>query len=1034
MVAAGQVNPDNPNLAIVPPLDTVRQGGTVSAAANATTPNLLTARSTVTIGGASLAILPGEDLLGLALATGATLEAVRDAVRAAGAFVAGAQIQTSDAWVVRRATMLPGNAGFRLMLSAPSQSGGTNTNLEQLFSLVGFQLDPTDTFGGSDEGMPAGPSDGDNRVANPPAGSPWVYQQVLSISKFAHEYDANHPDPYAGLGGKARLRFQFNDVFGNQCLADANAPRLDLDVLYRDEIIGLGVWPGASALFEFVNGPVLRITLSFDTSRYAVTTKNPQAAVDQRIGLDAARYQQIRAQMARPEIAISARTPLDGEADHALGKAAFLGFIDGALAYLADRTVPAPTVLDQAIAADFPCVVFEAGASIFIARTGNIDPLFASEAAVSEAIQPLRPRYRQPAEQIDGPSVPTLDEFRQNFESAFQNKVWLALGQDDTGSQSLRAVQLQNDSVQYEVQTEANFFALPPLSTIPFSAPAVAIQPYASGVLGAPMKQSFRGIDLDVWGRGFLRDMDLALSPKFAAIAGQLDAASYQKIVDAKQLLSEAIAADAVLVVDSPSGVTPDQTAAQAALRERLQVLLSDAYSIDTIVQVPVTVTYPAGAAPAQVTIAAMSDSTLPVPATFSEATLELSPLQTAAHMTFFFESAGETQADHVSVSLKFQATSVRFGDSVANQVRFLKGRPARGDIALQIPVPVRAFPTPPVLGTQSITQDPKDTPAFIDLRSYHYTFSYTFLQAAQDRVTDATTFNLATPLAGDGGSTVDASQDLPLALAQWAAIAEGLKRDLAAGDPGTAALAVSVFASLATRIAAGWKAWVSPAPAVRAPATSAPLPPGPHVFAMNAKDLDILTHQNVLGSVDIARNADLLPGRPTKAAFIYRLPDVRFTNPLVPLVTNQTRFDIGTLPAPDWLPAGVDPLAGRLATLFGALLDVNPSSDETKGRYLRIAAAYEYVLAGGSSPRAIETVVPVLMKPTFLFNPKTQLIASGGFCDALAAGLKSWQHQNGIADGEGSWVFDVSVYTTLPGADISRPPLLELTNLRLRT
>ena len=548
------------------------------------------------------------------------------------------------------------------------------------------------------------------------------------------------------------------------------------------------------------------------------------------------------------------------------------------------------------------------------------------------------------------------------------------------------------------------------------------------------MNQSFRGIDLDVWGRGFLRDMDLALSPKFAAIAAQLDAASYQKIVDAKQLLSEAIAGDVVLVVDSPSGVTPDQTAARAALRERLQARLSDAYSIDTIVQVPVGVTYPARAAPAQVTVAAIPDSTLPGPATFSEATFDMSPSQTGGHMTFFFESAGETRADHVPVSLKFQATSVRFRDSVANQVTFLKGPPASSNIALQIPVPVRAFPAPPVLGTQSITQDPKDNPAFIDLRRYHYSFTYTFLQAAQDRVADTTSFNLTAPLAGDAGATVDATQDLPRALAQWAAIAEGLKRDIAADDLGTAALAVSVFASMAARIAAGWKAWVPPAPAVRAPGASAPLPPGPHVFAIDAKDLDILTHQNVLGSVEIARNADLLPGRPTKAAFIYRLPDVQFTNPLVPLVTNQTRFDIGTLPAPDWLPAGVDPLAGRLATLFGALLDVKPSSDETKGRYLRIAAAYEYVLAGGSSPRAIEIVVPVLMKPTFLFDPKTQLIASGGFCDALAAGLKSWQHQNDIADGEGWWVFDVSVYTTLPGADISRPPLLELPNLRLRT
>ena len=79
--------------------------------------------------------------------------------------------------------------------------------------------------------------------------------------------------------------------------------------------------------------------------------------------------------------------------------------------------------------------------------------------------------------------------------------------------------------------------------------------------------------------------------------AYSIDPARYTALIQAKKDLASAIQDSVNIVVQpgpDPQGAGPDLAAAKDALYQRLLVTLSTAYQVDTIVQLPVTVTAPA--------------------------------------------------------------------------------------------------------------------------------------------------------------------------------------------------------------------------------------------------------------------------------------------------------------------------------------------------------------------------------------------------------------------------------------------------------
>ncbi len=210
----------------------------------------------------------------------------------------------------------------------------------------------------------------------------------------------------------------------------------------------------------------------------------------------------------------------------------------------------------------------------------------------------------------------SLAQFAADFEAAFTG-LKLATGPQHThftpvlGKASLRAtagggtgatpggsiralwvVDLSNTGIDYAIDAKApRFYALEPLSTVAFSADGVPVPTYTPGTgLGPDALMNFRSADPEQWNLAFLEAIDLVLSPDYAAAAGSVPALAslLEDIVAAKLGIANGLTTlVAALADDNAVGLK----AAQDAMTQQLLVSLTSAYTVQSLVQVDVTVT-----------------------------------------------------------------------------------------------------------------------------------------------------------------------------------------------------------------------------------------------------------------------------------------------------------------------------------------------------------------------------------------------------------------------------------------------------------
>ena len=258
---------------------------------------------------------------------------------------------------------------------------------------------------------------------------------------------------------------------------------------------------------------------------------------------------------------------------------------------------PADVALSAPVTASNPAVVFALETSVTLRRTAHVDPALAAVGAaeVASVTTPLAPA---PLEEAAGQSL-ALQQFASAFEIAFTPRLKLATtgsGSPGTQTQQLFAVQYGTPALSYTIGGTPSFYAPAPLSTALWSSAApIPIRGYTRGQpLGAAQLASFTGVDLDGWARAFLTVLDLVLSSDYAVAAYTLDPARYHALVQAKHDLAAALRDSVTSVLDPAQAPAGDLDGAREALYQRVLVALSTAYQVDTIVQLPVTVTAPA--------------------------------------------------------------------------------------------------------------------------------------------------------------------------------------------------------------------------------------------------------------------------------------------------------------------------------------------------------------------------------------------------------------------------------------------------------
>jgi hypothetical protein len=337
------------------------------------------------------------------------------------------------------------------------------------------------------------------------------------------------------------------------------------------------------------------------------------------------------------------------------------------------------------------------------------------------------------------------------------------------------------------------YFAPLPLSTTLISTD-VQMNSYDSstGVKSADTTtQTFSGVDMDGLGSSFLKAFDSLLSPDLANAMAQLNPTQYNKLMTAKEDLAFAISSSITWVLQEqmPVNGTPgagELSSAQEQFRENLLASLGSDFGTSVIIQLPGTVTVknqfetddPSSRPPE------FFGNPTPTSA-LKQYTVSTTALPVAAgtgYLNFLLGAIDPTIASELNLTFnydinfldyQFQTSQEQFGYIPSSWLRFVVPDvdPTTGsktpvlDVpmgSLDIPIPLRAYPSPPRLVTQnatstypSATNPPPTTIA--QALQYDYNLTVGRPQVAQDDLHMNIEFNgsdLSTgPLNGTGGA-----------------------------------------------------------------------------------------------------------------------------------------------------------------------------------------------------------------------------------------------------------------------------------------
>ncbi len=196
-------------------------------------------------------------------------------------------------------------------------------------------------------------------------------------------------------------------------------------------------------------------------------------------------------------------------------------------------------------------------------------------------------------------------------------------------------------------------------------------------------------------------------------------------------------------------------------------------------------------------------------------------------------------------------------------------------------------------------------------------------------------------------------------------------------------------------------------------------------------KELNILEIQNALSSVSITRNETLIEGQKTSEEFIYRTPDVKFANRLIPLLTYDEEIDISKIGN---TKNEKRTLENHLSVFFKSLLDKGINEAEIK-----LECKYEYPLNGALDHKGnamVPITLPVLLATPFTFKIPADFEMKDcknnhkeAFVCVLSDKIRSWLSGNKPLTEDAKLLFDISVFSQL---NESKMPLVTLSKVVL--
>lgn len=406
------------------------------------------------------------------------------------------------------------------------------------------------------------------------------------------------------------------------------------------------------------------------------------------------------------------------------------------------------------------------------------------------------------------------------------------------------------------------YFALRPLENALVTRNRVSIQPLLDdGTLGSTAPRDFQGIDMEVWARRFLADVDLFGSAPYASAAYRTPKRqSLERVLASKQTLADGISRGLDYVLDfgqpDPSRQAtppPDWISARESLRQRLLVNLAGGYGVDAIVQYDSQVTSPWSKEVARLSgparLGSGSVDQMRTKVSSAKTPLKQTPANTAGYVNFLVDVAQEGAGRTVDLDLSYVVNEVEmniepvidgydasdwltfvtpFDDPLPPGVTLNLGRP-------QVPVPVRGYPPLPLLLAQTAPASVPHAKTHEDAMRWDYAFTYQHQSMAVDQIRLEIELNQP-PL--DLDALALGEDHLFEALAQYDTVAaklwsilNGLSDYDKAADKTTIENAIATFDTLVKKVAENWGLRWSAASATVS-RQSAGLGPQPEIYA----------------------------------------------------------------------------------------------------------------------------------------------------------------------------------------------------------
>jgi LysM repeat protein len=316
---------------------------------------------------------------------------------------------------------------------------------------------------------------------------------------------------------------------------------------------------------------------------------------------------------------------------------------------------------------------------------------------------------------------------------------------------------------------DARFFALKPLyrDLLSLTVQVQGVNP--DGTLATPMPHDMQGIDVEVWARSFLTDMELFLSAPYATEILRSAPAALTTLLDAKWTVAGGIAAGLapVLRVVKDRNADAGLAEAQKVVAAECAANLARAYAASAVVQYDTTATSRFGSG--GILPARLSGSAQRLEKGSESEEVSLTTARTALDRRNGFATFALTVRDpehHGSVRIEpdyvFDALEFRIdavggveGYEDADWLSFVrpldrkrKYQPGNVTTVLgttEVPIPLRNHPGLPVLRGQTAgpTFTGPGTPTLAQAAQWTLGVTYAHEHAAQDEVRVAATFNI---------------------------------------------------------------------------------------------------------------------------------------------------------------------------------------------------------------------------------------------------------------------------------------------------